>query len=142
MIDLEEKLISRWSARTFLIAGAVIVAIGYLPLEMYILLGPRDGNPIGLGLLFITATPLGLLIFVIGLIKLIVRYFLDRGELSMFKVIGILVALYALYAAITGRVYIKSGPWGRFVQREESPEYFWISVIVYAGLATALVTFF
>jgi hypothetical protein len=80
MIDLEEKLISRWSARTFLIAGAVIVAIGYLPLEMYILLGPRDGNPIGLGLLFITATPLGLLIFVIGLIKLIVRYFLDRGE--------------------------------------------------------------
>lgn len=80
MIDLEEKLISCWSARTFLIAGAVIAAIGYLPLEMYILFGPRDGNPIGLGLLFITAAPLGLMIFVIGLIKLIVRYFLDRGN--------------------------------------------------------------
>lgn len=80
MIDLEEKLISRWSARTFLIAGALIAAVGYLPLGMYILFGPRDGNPIGLGLLFITATLLGLMIFVIGLIKLIVRYFLDRGN--------------------------------------------------------------
>lgn len=60
----------------------------------------------------------------------------------MFKAIGILLALYTLYAAIMGRVYIKSGPWGRSVQRQESPEYFWIVVIVYAGLATALVTVF
>lgn len=60
----------------------------------------------------------------------------------MFKVLGGVLALYVLYAAITGSIYVKSGPWGRVVHREGSPEYFWISVVVYAGLAMALVAFF
>lgn len=60
----------------------------------------------------------------------------------LFKALGIVVAIYALYAAIVGRVYIKSGPGGRWVIRDGSPEYFWISVVIYLGLAIALVTVF
>ncbi|HEX5032768.1 MAG TPA: hypothetical protein VFX78_15085, partial [Candidatus Eisenbacteria bacterium] len=59
MIDFEARLIKRWSAARFLIAGIVIAAVGYLPLQLYILFGPRDGNPIGLGLLAIFAIPAG-----------------------------------------------------------------------------------
>jgi hypothetical protein len=60
----------------------------------------------------------------------------------VFKVLGGILAIYVLYAAVTGRIYVKSGLWGRVVHREESPEYFWISVLVYAGPAVALVAFF
>ena len=60
----------------------------------------------------------------------------------MFKVLGGVLALYVLYAAVTGRIYVKSGPWGRVVHREESPEYFWISVVGYTGLAVVLVAVF
>ena len=78
MIELEEKVLTRWSARKFLIGGIIIAVIGYLPLQLYIMFGPRDGNPIGLGLLFITATPAGLFVVAVGLIKLIVGFFLGR----------------------------------------------------------------
>ena len=64
--------------KKFLIAGIIIAAIGYLPLQLYILYGPRDGNPIGLGLLFVTATSVGLGVVAIGLVKLIVGFFLGR----------------------------------------------------------------
>jgi hypothetical protein len=60
----------------------------------------------------------------------------------VFTVLGILVGLYSLYAAIVGRVLIKSGPGGRWLMRSESPEYFWICVTIYFGLAIALVTVF
>jgi hypothetical protein len=78
MVNFEEKLIARWPASTFLIAGVVVGLLGYLPLQLYIMFGPRDGNPIGLGLLFISGIPLGAVIFVIGLIKLLVDYFMGR----------------------------------------------------------------
>lgn len=60
----------------------------------------------------------------------------------MFKLIGALVCLYALCAGIQGRVYAKSGAWGRFVARQESPEYFWIVVSIYAVLGIALMAVF
>ena len=31
--------------------GALIVAVGTVPLLIYVMVGPKDGNPIGLGLL-------------------------------------------------------------------------------------------
>jgi len=58
----------------------------------------------------------------------------------MFKALGVLVGAYAVYAAVKGEVYAKSGPWGRTVSREDSPEYFWVIVAIYAGLGLALVT--
>ena len=60
----------------------------------------------------------------------------------MFKMLGILVALYTAYAVIEGRVYAKSGPWGRTVSRMDSPEYFWVVIAIYTGLSIALVFIF
>lgn len=60
----------------------------------------------------------------------------------MFDVLGLLVGAYTLYAVVTGDVYVKSGPWGKTVSREESPEYFWVVIAIYAALALALVTVF
>jgi hypothetical protein len=60
----------------------------------------------------------------------------------MFKLLGALVGLYTLYAAINGEVYAKSGAWGRTVSRVDSPEYFWVVIAIYAGLSVALLTVF
>jgi hypothetical protein len=60
----------------------------------------------------------------------------------MFRILGVLVGLYTLYAAVNGVVYAKSGAWGRRVSRVESPEYFWVVITIYAGLSVALITVF
>ena len=60
----------------------------------------------------------------------------------MFKMLGLILGLYTLYAVVTGEVYAKSGTWGRTVSRAESPEYFWVVIFIYASLALALATVF
>ncbi len=60
----------------------------------------------------------------------------------MFRALGILVALYALYAAMSGKVYVKAGPWGKTVTREAAPVHFWVALAIYAGLAAMLVLVF
>lgn len=62
--------------------------------------------------------------------------------MSLFKMLGVLVGLYAAYATLSGKVYAKSGPGGRMVTRRESPRYFWTVVVIYAGLGIALMTVF
>ena len=62
--------------------------------------------------------------------------------MNVFKFLGILVALYTVYAAIDGKVYAKSGPWGRTISRADSPRYFWVVIAIYAGLSVALLTVF
>lgn len=56
----------------------------------------------------------------------------------MFKVLGILVAIYTVYAVIRGDVYSKSGPNGGMVSRKDSPGYFWTMIVIYAVLSVAL----
>jgi hypothetical protein len=60
----------------------------------------------------------------------------------MFKLLGALVGLYTLFAALQGVVYAKSGPWGRTVSRQESPRYFWTVIAIYGALSVALLTLF
>lgn len=60
----------------------------------------------------------------------------------MFKMLGLLVGLYTLYATLKGEVYAKDGTSGRVVSRLESPEYFWVVIAIYAGLSLALITIF
>ena len=60
----------------------------------------------------------------------------------MFKVLGVLVALYTAYAATRGEIYAKSGPGGRTVSRQDSPEYFWVVIVIYASLSVALLVVF
>ena len=60
----------------------------------------------------------------------------------MFKLIGVIVALYTIHAAIKGQVYAKSGVWGRTVLRAESSAYFWIVIAIYGALSIALIVLF
>ena len=60
----------------------------------------------------------------------------------MFKVLGILVGLYVLQAISSGKVFAKSGVWGKTISREESLYNFWTVIVIYTGLAVALVTVF
>jgi hypothetical protein len=56
---------------TSLAAGAV----GVTPLILYVLLGPKDGNPIGLGLLAMLAVPVAVIGAVIGVVTMAVEFF-------------------------------------------------------------------
>ena len=69
MIDLEHRLLKRWPAAAFLKAGLALMAVGFLPILLYAMFGPADGNPIGLGLLMAVLVPVGFLLFGIGLLK-------------------------------------------------------------------------
>ena len=60
----------------------------------------------------------------------------------MFKLLGALVGVYTLVAAVKGEVHAKSGLWGRTISKHESPEYFWIVIAVYGALSLALLTIF
>ncbi len=56
-----------------LIAGVAIIVGGAAPLWLYVQFGPRDGNPIGLGLLFVGSVPLGGLCLLLALIRFLVE---------------------------------------------------------------------
>ena len=56
----------------FVKLGLIVMALGYAPLQLYIFFGPADGNPIGLGLLFVLGMFAGMVVMAIGLIKTII----------------------------------------------------------------------
>jgi hypothetical protein len=60
----------------------------------------------------------------------------------VFRLLGVLVALYTFYAVVNGEVYAKAGAGGRVVSRADSPVYFWSIVIIYAALSAMLMTVF
>lgn len=60
----------------------------------------------------------------------------------MFKLIGVLLAAYTLFAALKGEVYAKSGVWGRTIVKDEAPAYFWMVIGIYAALSIALFVVF
>ncbi len=61
---------------------------------------------------------------------------------AMFKLLGILVGLYTAYAVSKGEVFARSGVWGRTISRDDAPGYFWTVIVIYGGLAVALVAVF
>jgi len=67
----------RWPLSRFLLVGVTIAIAACLPLQLYIIFGPADGNPIGLGLLAAMGIFLGLTVFVTGLVKRLIRYFME-----------------------------------------------------------------
>jgi hypothetical protein len=68
MLDYEHKLLGRWSAKTVIKTGLVVMLVGAGPLLLYTLLGPSNGNPIGLGLLMVVLVPIGFLLLGTGLL--------------------------------------------------------------------------
>ena len=62
----------------------------------------------------------------------------------MFKLLGIAVAIYVVFAAYDGRVYSERG-WLRrpsMVERDAEPRWFWTVIAIYGALAVALITVF
>jgi len=113
-----------------------------LPLLLNIGFGSADGNPIEPGLLTAAAVPVAGMGLAVGLIMMLVQLFRRSWGIVVFKILGVLIGLYTLYAAIHGEVYAKSGAWGRTISRVDSPEYFWVVITIYAGLSVALTTVF
>ena len=62
--------------------------------------------------------------------------------MTIFKALGMLLALYTAYAASRGEVYARSGWKGRTIERTEEPRYFWVVIAIYFGLSIALLTVF
>jgi len=62
--------------------------------------------------------------------------------MTVFDLLGVLLALYLAYALARGEVVAKAGPGARRIRRGDSPRHFWIVVAIYAALALALVVLF
>lgn len=60
----------------------------------------------------------------------------------MFKLVGALVGLYTVVAAVKGEVYAKHRAWGRTIRKEEEPRYFWSVIGIYAAPSVALLFWF
>lgn len=67
MARSETSWIGRSGGMKILLVGIAIGIAGMAPLLLYILLGPADGNPIGLGLLAVVAVPAGAIVAAVGL---------------------------------------------------------------------------
>jgi hypothetical protein len=56
----------------------------------------------------------------------------------MFKILGVLVAVYVAHGFVTGEIYGRSRAWGRTFRRDEEPWKYWSAIISYSLLAIAL----
>ena len=57
-----------------LLMSALLGLCGVAPLMLYVLLGPANGNPVGLGLLAMVAVPVSMAGIVIGAVTLAVQW--------------------------------------------------------------------
>lgn len=80
MSTIEEVFLRRFPGARIVIGSLALGAIGFLPLQLYIWFGPKDGNPIGLGLLAVVMVPLAAVGTAVGLIKMLVERF-QRGRI-------------------------------------------------------------
>jgi hypothetical protein len=76
---VEQALIDRWSGAKIVKASAAFGLAGVAPLLLYVLLGPADGNPIGLGLLAVATTPFAAVGMAVGGVKWLVERLGRRG---------------------------------------------------------------
>lgn len=61
---------------------------------------------------------------------------------GLFKLLGVLVGLYALYGVGTGSVYAKHRWSGRTIYRADDALGFWSTIVIYAALAVLLLFWF
>jgi hypothetical protein len=60
--------------------GVAVAVVGSVPLILYVMVGPRDGNPVGLGLLMWLSWLVGAVLTAWGVIGLVVARFGDGGK--------------------------------------------------------------
>jgi hypothetical protein len=77
---MNKSVVRSWTFASFLKLGLFVAVIGYTPLQLYILFGPSDGNPVGLGLLFVMGMLAGLFVVAIGFIRMLFQSFGNRGK--------------------------------------------------------------
>lgn len=80
MSYFEDKLLRNRSGSKTIGISILIGLMGMLPLLLYIGLGPKDGNPIGLGLLAIVIMPIAGIGIFVGVIKILARHFDSHKE--------------------------------------------------------------
>jgi hypothetical protein len=61
---------------------------------------------------------------------------------SIFKLLGVLLALYVARALVSREVFAKSGIWGRTYYRGQDRVNYWGAIIVYSLLSLALLFMF
>lgn len=71
-------MLKRWSGAKIVLGSLALGAAAVLPLSLYIAFGPKDGNPIGLGLLAVAGVPIAAVGVFVGVVKLLVERF-TRG---------------------------------------------------------------
>ncbi len=71
---------SKRSGIAIIRTSLAIGAAGILPLLLYAAFGPKDGNPIGLGLLAAVAVPVALFGSAAGLLKLTIEFITRRSQ--------------------------------------------------------------
>lgn len=80
MSGFEEFWIRRSAGQKILLGSVALGLAGVAPLLLYIVFGPADGNPIGLGLLAMLVTSVAPLGVVVGLVVMLVQYFGGGGR--------------------------------------------------------------
>lgn len=70
------------------------------------------------------------------------REFHVRPMDGLFRLLGILLALYVALSLERGVVYAKSGPWGRSYRRDEHSYHYWSAIVCYVLLSLALIFLF
>ena len=60
--------------------GVAVAVVGSVPLILYVMVGPRDGNPVGLGLLMWLSWLVGAVLIAWGVIGLVVARFAGGGK--------------------------------------------------------------
>jgi hypothetical protein len=78
MGSLEDAAARRWSGARIALGSLALGAGAVLPLALYVVFGPKDGNPIGLGLLAVAGVPIAAVGVLVGVVKLLVERF-TRG---------------------------------------------------------------
>ena len=76
--SLEQAALRHWPGVKIMRMSAALAAAGISPLLLYIVFGPKDGNPIGLGLLAMATVPVAGMGLVAGFIKFCVESLGDR----------------------------------------------------------------
>jgi hypothetical protein len=80
MSRIEETLLRRYSGARIVAFSVLLAMVGWLPLLLYTIFGPEDGNPIGLGLLAMAVTPFAGVGLAVGVIRMVVEWFSRRAR--------------------------------------------------------------
>ena len=79
MSHAEAAMLDRWTGRRIITRSLQLAMVGVTPLLLYVVLGPADGNPIGLGLLAAVAVLVAKIGVLVGLLRLFGEHMARRG---------------------------------------------------------------